>query len=96
MYLTDHKKVEKQKATLPVGYGLVTSGAIQEGDIRWNCLDDCWNLKDVTHSPKHDIIIGDPVKNFHGVCRHLELILEAPVKVDNENPLYKPQFITLP
>lgn len=96
MYLVDEIKLMKQRLSLPKGYDIVTSGRVQEGDIRWNCLDDCWNLNDVTLSPKHDIIIGDPVTNFHGVCRHQELIRKTAVVKECENPLHKPQFISIP
>ncbi len=69
MYLPEQSKLEKQIQTLPEGYELVTSGQIQEGDLRWNCIEDCWNTSDITHSSKHDIILGDAISNFHGVCR---------------------------
>lgn len=96
MYLVDEIKLKKQRSSLPQGYDIVQSGRIQEGDIRWNCLDDCWNLKDVTLSPKHDIILGDPVSNFHGVCRHRDLFHGTPAEKISENPLHKPQFISIP
>lgn len=71
MYLPEESKLEKQMETLPEGFELVTSGKIQEGDLRWNCYEDCWNTADITHSPKHDIILGDSIGNFHGVCRKI-------------------------
>lgn len=58
-----------QQKTLPKGYSMVTEGNIQEGDIRWDFLLNEWNMKDITTSPKHNIIIGDNVKDFNGVCR---------------------------
>ena len=71
MYLYDIQMREQQKATLPPGYELITTGNLQPGDLRWNVLDDCWNLVPTT-SPRHDLILGDPVLNFHGVCRKLD------------------------
>lgn len=69
MYLPDTEIKERQIKTLPAGYHLVTEGKLQAGDIRWNTWYEEWNLKDPTTSPKHDIVIGDPVKSFKGVCR---------------------------
>jgi hypothetical protein len=92
MYLTQENKLIRQRSTLPAGFDLLTEGKLQEGDIRWNCIDDCWNLNDITVSPKHDIVIGDPICNFHGVCRQRKLIRETTIV---ENPLHKPQYINL-
>jgi hypothetical protein len=69
MFLNQTQKLKLQQETLPEGFILITSGRILPGDIRWNVYDDCWNVTDVTRSPKHDIIIGDQVSNFGGVCR---------------------------
>lgn len=70
MYLYGTELEIIQKATLPPGYFLVTAGELQSGDLRWDIMNDCWNLVP-TVSPRHDLIIGDPVSNFHGVCRKL-------------------------
>jgi len=75
---------------------LITSGRILPGDIRWNVYDDCWNETDVTQSPKHDIIIGDPVSNFGGVCRPMSAAAEMLNPVPEfEVYVQKPCFITI-
>ena len=56
-------------ANLPEGYEILTEGILIPGDIRWNRWHDEWNLEDITASPKHDCVIGDPVSSFAGVCR---------------------------
>jgi hypothetical protein len=54
---------------LPAGYERITDGKLRPGDLRWNCWHDEWNQLDVTTSPKHDCVIGDPVSSFPGVAR---------------------------
>jgi hypothetical protein len=54
---------------LPEGYEIITEGILIPGDIRWNRWADEWNTTDITASPKHDCVIGDPIKSFAGVCR---------------------------
>lgn len=71
MVLNEDEKLEYQEHTLPAGYQLVTEGKIQEGDIRWNVWFDCWAITDPTQMPKHKLIVGDPINNFHGVCRKI-------------------------
>lgn len=60
-----------QRLFLPEGYEIITEGVLQPGDIRWNLWLEEWNTKDVTQSPKHDIVIGDQIKSFPGVCRKI-------------------------
>lgn len=69
MYFTEPGLSMWQQKNLPEGFHLVTDGVLQIGDIRWNYLQHEWNLSDPTTSPKHDIIIGDSIKSFKGVCR---------------------------
>lgn len=71
MYLPETEKIEWQMATLPKGYELVKEGPVLAGDIRWNQITDSWNLQDPTTSPRHDLIIGDPVKECSGICRQI-------------------------
>ena len=68
MFLNDYDKKKKQENTLPQGYQVVNSGNVYPGDLRWNPYTDEWNNEPIT-SPKHDIIIGSSVTNFHGICR---------------------------
>lgn len=69
MYKPEHKTIELQVKTMPAGYCMVTEGKLQPGDIRWNTWNEEWNLTDPTTSPKHDIVIGDSIQGFKGVCR---------------------------
>lgn len=69
MFLNDNEKAKQQLHSLPFGYEIVEHGRIQPGDIRWNPYNDSWNLSDPVQDPKHKLVIGDPVTNFHGVCR---------------------------
>jgi len=55
--------------SLPEGYEIIIEGILIPGDIRWNRWHDEWNLDDPTDSPKHDCVIGDPIRSFAGVCR---------------------------
>lgn len=74
MNLNETEMHELQELTLPAGYYLVDSGSIKPGDIRWNVWHDCWNLEVPVSSPLHDCIIGDSVKNCHGICRKIQTI----------------------
>ena len=67
MFTPEANKLKEE--TLPEGYEIITEGILIPGDVRWNRWHDQWNLDDVTQSPKHDCIIGDPVYTFAGVCR---------------------------
>jgi len=92
MFLNTEEKLLLQVETLPEGCELITAGRIIEGDYRWNVYEDCWNLTDITTSPKHDIIINDPVSNFGGVCRKLGI---GTVFGQSEKITQAPQFINL-
>ena len=72
MHIAEYEKKELQMATLPSGFHLVELGPILEGDIRWNCWNDCWNISDPVQSPRHDVIIGNPVTITHGICRKFQ------------------------
>jgi len=92
MFLKTEDRIIRQIETLPEGYELITSGKIIEGDLRWNVYDDCWNLTDITGSPKHDIILNDSVSNFGGVCRKIGI---GPVNTKSKLIAHSPQFITI-
>jgi len=92
MFLKIEDRISRQKETLPEGYELITSGQIIEGDLRWNVYDDCWNLSDITRSPKHDIILNDSVSNFGGVCRKIGI---GPTNSKSNVIDSTPQYITL-
>jgi len=66
-------------AHLPEGYEIITEGKLMPGDIRWNRWTDEWNLDDITTSPKHDCVIGDPISSFAGVCRRKANVLKQAV-----------------